>query len=152
MRFPTKEARRPALSALLLFFFPSPLGVRPITANTSVDFSFVDSPSVDFPSWSGFQMTPHHFTLLDGEMVVDEDITTGVRTRRFLIYDLMMSQSQSYIQRSFGERFKAIHDEVLCHSCHLCPLPPFPSECPAGLDEGGATDACGFAAHPSSQH
>ena len=31
----------------------------------------------------------HHGTLLDGEMVVDEEKTTGKQTRRYLAYDVM---------------------------------------------------------------
>jgi mRNA-capping enzyme len=31
----------------------------------------------------------HHFTLLDGEMLVDEDLSSGAQTRRFLAYDCM---------------------------------------------------------------
>jgi len=58
-------------------------------------------------------MTPHHFTLLDGEMVVDTDIVSGVKTRRFLVYDLMMSRGRSFVSRSFERRFQAIHDEVI---------------------------------------
>lgn len=32
---------------------------------------------------------PQHGTLLDGEMVVDEDKATGKQTRRYLAYDMM---------------------------------------------------------------
>lgn len=37
----------------------------------------------------------HKSTLLDGEMVVDEDMETGVMTRRFLAYDLMILNGKS---------------------------------------------------------
>jgi mRNA capping enzyme, catalytic domain len=40
-------------------------------------------------------------TLLDGEMVVDEDIVTGVRTRRYLAYDLVALQGASLVLRPF---------------------------------------------------
>ena len=44
-----------------------------------------------FPNRSaaGKARSVHHMTLLDGEMVVDCDVTTGKQTRRFLAYDLM---------------------------------------------------------------
>lgn len=32
----------------------------------------------------------HHNTLLDGEMVVDEDKATGQHVRRFLVYDVVV--------------------------------------------------------------
>ena len=32
---------------------------------------------------------PQHGTLLDGEMIVDEDKATGKQTRRYLVYDMM---------------------------------------------------------------
>ena len=38
---------------------------------------------------AGLLGEPHHLTLLDGEMVVDEEIESGERKRRFLAYDLM---------------------------------------------------------------
>lgn len=58
-------------------------------------------------------MTPHHFTLLDGEMVVDEDTVSGLRTRRFLVYDLMMSRGKSFIHEGFERRFQTIHDDII---------------------------------------
>ena len=42
---------------------------------------------------------PHHQTLMDGELVVDEDIETGQRTRRFLAYDMMMLNGKSLVQK-----------------------------------------------------
>ena len=48
----------------------------------------------------------HHMTLLDGEMVVDTDVTTGKLTRRFLAYDLMTLNMQSVTQRPFKARLR----------------------------------------------
>ena len=44
---------------------------------------------------------PHHQTLLDGELVVDEDMKTGQRTRRFLAYDMMMLNGKPLVQKPF---------------------------------------------------
>lgn len=44
---------------------------------------------------------PHHQTLLDGELVVDEDTETGQRTRRFLAYDMMMLNGKPLVQKPF---------------------------------------------------
>ena len=47
---------------------------------------------------------PHHNTLLDGEMVVDEDIESGQRIRRYLAYDMMALNGVSLVQKPFGVR------------------------------------------------
>ncbi len=54
---------------------------------------------------------PHTQTLLDGEMVVDEDLLSG-NVRRFLIYDLMAVNGHSLVDRQWQERFAVIKDEV----------------------------------------
>ncbi len=41
----------------------------------------------------------HHLTLLDGEMLVDEDQITEQRTRRFLAYDLIALNGTSLLRR-----------------------------------------------------
>lgn len=43
----------------------------------------------------------HHNTLLDGEMVVDENLETGGRERRFLVYDVMMVDGASIVDKPF---------------------------------------------------
>ena len=42
-----------------------------------------------------------HATLLDGEMVVDDDIVSGQRKRRYLAYDLMVLQGKPIIHLPF---------------------------------------------------
>ena len=49
----------------------------------------------------GLLDAPHHITLLDGEMVVDEDIVTVQRKRRYLAYDLMLLNGKSIIDLPF---------------------------------------------------
>lgn len=44
---------------------------------------------------------PHHFTLLDGEMVVDEDVVADRRERRYLAYDLVMLNGKSLMDQPF---------------------------------------------------
>ena len=56
---------------------------------------------------------PHHQTLLDGELVVDEDIETGQRTRRFLAYDMMMLNGTPLVQKPFKAR---IYSGIDCRS------------------------------------
>lgn len=41
----------------------------------------------------------HNLTLLDGEMLVDEDIAAGTQTRRFLAYDLVALNGKSCAQK-----------------------------------------------------
>ena len=44
---------------------------------------------------------PHNMTLLDGEMVVDEDIVTEQRKRRYLAYDVMLLHGKPIIDLPF---------------------------------------------------
>ncbi|KAK9804496.1 hypothetical protein WJX73_010638 [Symbiochloris irregularis] len=55
---------------------------------------------------------PHHFTLLDGEMVVDEDIVNDSVQRRYLAYDLMMLEGKSLMRQPFKVRFSLIKKEI----------------------------------------
>ncbi|GAB4819049.1 hypothetical protein N2152v2_006095 [Parachlorella kessleri] len=55
---------------------------------------------------------PHHMTLLDGEMVVDEDFD-GMKTRRFLIYDLVAQNGQPLVERPWKDRYAMIEDLVV---------------------------------------
>lgn len=41
---------------------------------------------------------------MDGEMVVDEDIETGTRSRRYLAYDLMVLNGRSLAELPFKVR------------------------------------------------
>ncbi len=43
----------------------------------------------------------HHMTLLDGEMVVDEDNASGTCRRRYLAYDLMVLNQNVVAGRPF---------------------------------------------------
>lgn len=48
-----------------------------------------------------FKGTPernHHYTLLDGEMIIDRDPHTHKQERRYLIYDLMAINQVSLIE------------------------------------------------------
>ena len=56
---------------------------------------------------------PHVCTLLDGELVVDEDLTTGVRTRRFLAYDCLAINSKPLVDAPFKDRYRAIEEGVI---------------------------------------
>lgn len=49
----------------------------------------------------------HHYTLLDGEMVVDTDGKVGTQRRRYLAYDCLALNSQAVVQRSFAVRSRA---------------------------------------------
>ncbi|KAH9302911.1 hypothetical protein KI387_014494 [Taxus chinensis] len=55
----------------------------------------------------------HHFTLLDGEMIIDTVPETGEQQRRYLVYDLMMVNGQSKIKQPFHERWKLIDTEII---------------------------------------
>ncbi len=50
----------------------------------------------------------HVGTILDGEMVVDEDPKTKICTRRFLAYDMMVINGMKGLDSPWGERWVAI--------------------------------------------
>ncbi|KAL1330927.1 hypothetical protein HN51_048165 [Arachis hypogaea] len=55
----------------------------------------------------------HHFTLLDGEMIIDTLPDSHKQERRYLIYDLMAINHLSVIERPFYERWKMLEKEVI---------------------------------------
>ncbi|XP_062166019.1 uncharacterized protein LOC133872513 isoform X2 [Alnus glutinosa] len=55
----------------------------------------------------------HHFTLLDGEMIIDTLPDSQKQERRYLIYDMMAINSVSVIERPFYERWKMLEKEVI---------------------------------------
>ncbi|BDA47945.1 mRNA-capping enzyme [Coccomyxa sp. Obi] len=55
----------------------------------------------------------HHLTLLDGEMLVDEDQVTEQRTRRFLAYDLIALNGTSLVHRPSKERWARMEEAVI---------------------------------------
>ncbi|KRH66017.1 hypothetical protein GLYMA_03G076800v4 [Glycine max] len=55
----------------------------------------------------------HHFTLLDGEMVIDTLPDSQKQERRYLIYDMMAINQVSIIERPFYERWKMLEKEVI---------------------------------------
>uniref|UniRef100_A0A0D9XXN3 mRNA capping enzyme adenylation domain-containing protein n=1 Tax=Leersia perrieri TaxID=77586 RepID=A0A0D9XXN3_9ORYZ len=54
----------------------------------------------------------HHYTLIDGEMIVDTVPDLGLK-RRYLAYDLMALHSHSKVKLPFSERWKLIDDEII---------------------------------------
>ncbi|KAH1258273.1 mRNA-capping enzyme [Glycine max] len=55
----------------------------------------------------------HHYTLLDGEMIIDTDPHTHKQERRYLIYDLMAINQVSLTELPFYERWKLLEKEVI---------------------------------------
>ncbi|KAK7826784.1 mrna-capping enzyme [Quercus suber] len=55
----------------------------------------------------------HHYTLLDGEMVIDSIKKTDKKERRYLIYDMMAINQVSVIELPFYERWKMLEKEVI---------------------------------------
>ncbi|KAJ7950192.1 mRNA-capping enzyme [Quillaja saponaria] len=55
----------------------------------------------------------HHYTLLDGEMVIDTLPDSQKQERRYLIYDMMAINQVSVIERPFYERWKMLEKEVI---------------------------------------
>ncbi|KAJ8899770.1 hypothetical protein K2173_019470 [Erythroxylum novogranatense] len=55
----------------------------------------------------------HHYTLLDGEMVIDTMPDSQKQERRYLIYDMMAVNQVSIIERPFNERWKMLEKEVI---------------------------------------
>ncbi|KAL3142910.1 hypothetical protein ABBQ38_003198 [Trebouxia sp. C0009 RCD-2024] len=56
---------------------------------------------------------PQHGTLLDGEMIVDEDKATGKQARRYLAYDIMQLCGRPLRNATFKERWNLIEDMVV---------------------------------------
>ncbi|XP_019162351.1 PREDICTED: mRNA-capping enzyme-like isoform X4 [Ipomoea nil] len=69
------------------------------------------------------EKTFHHFTLLDGEMIIDTVPDTQKQERRYLIYDMMALNYMSVTERPFHERWKMIDKEVIeprnNERCHI---------------------------------
>ncbi|KAK4798901.1 hypothetical protein SAY86_024266 [Trapa natans] len=55
----------------------------------------------------------HHYTLLDGEMIIDTVPDSQKQERRYLVYDLMAINQVSVVERPFHERWKMIEKEVI---------------------------------------
>ena len=47
----------------------------------------------------GWEYQSHHMTLLDGELIVDEDRETGKHAYRYLAYDAMAIDGKSMVDR-----------------------------------------------------
>lgn len=72
--------------------------------------------SMRFPcrySKGGTPERNHHYTLLDGEMIIDTDPHTHKQERRYLIYDLIAINQVSLTQMPFYERWKLLEKEVI---------------------------------------
>ncbi|KAI3888786.1 hypothetical protein MKX03_017429 [Papaver bracteatum] len=54
-----------------------------------------------------------HLTLLDGEMIIDTLPDTQKKERRYLVYDLMVINSVSIMERPFCERWEMLEKEVI---------------------------------------
>lgn len=55
----------------------------------------------------------HHFTLLDGEMIIDTLPDSQKQERRYLIYDMITINHVSIVERPFCERWKLLEKEVI---------------------------------------
>ncbi|KDD75262.1 mRNA capping enzyme [Helicosporidium sp. ATCC 50920] len=65
------------------------------------------------PSSSGKPAKLQHLTLLDGEMIVDEEMDTGRRQRRFLAYDLMHVAGHSLVKLPWKKRYDILQRDVV---------------------------------------
>ncbi|GAV68537.1 DSPc domain-containing protein/mRNA_cap_enzyme domain-containing protein/mRNA_cap_C domain-containing protein [Cephalotus follicularis] len=61
----------------------------------------------------GLAEKTHHYTLLDGEMIIDTLPDSQKQERRYLIYDMMAINHMSVIERPFYERWKMLEKEVI---------------------------------------
>ncbi|KAG6744211.1 hypothetical protein POTOM_052922 [Populus tomentosa] len=55
----------------------------------------------------------HHFTLLDGEMIIDTLPDSQKQERRYLIYDMMAINQVSVRELPFHDRWKMLEEEVI---------------------------------------
>ncbi|KAL6780541.1 MRCE1 [Auxenochlorella protothecoides x Auxenochlorella symbiontica] len=56
---------------------------------------------------------PHSLTILDGEMIVDDDLLSDRKQRRFLAYDLMALNGKSVVGLPWKERYDMIKRYVM---------------------------------------
>uniref|UniRef100_A0A5B6Z318 mRNA guanylyltransferase n=1 Tax=Davidia involucrata TaxID=16924 RepID=A0A5B6Z318_DAVIN len=61
----------------------------------------------------GIAEKTHHYTLLDGEMIIDTEPNTQNQERRYLIYDLIAINQVSVMERPFSERWMILENEVI---------------------------------------
>ena len=61
---------------------------------------------------------PHHNTVLDGEMVVERDPSTGKHVRRFYAYDIMALNGTKLIREAFKMRYNLIEERVVLPRKH----------------------------------
>ncbi|KAF7845405.1 mRNA-capping enzyme-like [Senna tora] len=61
----------------------------------------------------GLAEKTHHYTLLDGEMIIDTLPESQKQERRYLIYDMIAINHVSVVERPFYERWKMIEKEVI---------------------------------------
>ncbi|CAA0832860.1 mRNA capping enzyme family protein [Striga hermonthica] len=59
------------------------------------------------------EKTFHHYTLLDGEMIIDTMPDSQKQERRYLIYDMMAINQIPIVERPFYERWKMLEKEVI---------------------------------------
>ncbi|XP_031276098.1 mRNA-capping enzyme [Pistacia vera] len=65
------------------------------------------------PNGAGVSEKTHHYTLLDGEMIIDKLPDSQKQERRYLIYDMMALNHVSVIERPFYERWKMLEKEII---------------------------------------
>eukprot|EP00958_Prasinococcus_capsulatus_P023274 scaffold3423_cov379-Prasinococcus_capsulatus_cf.AAC.2 len=68
-----------------------------------------------------FDTPTHHFTLLDGEMVVDR-ISESKYQRRYLVYDIMVLRGVSVIEKPFRDRLRDLMDQLIMPRKHQDPI------------------------------
>lgn len=61
----------------------------------------------------GLAERTHHYTLLDGEMIIDTLPDSHKQERRYLIYDMMAINHVPVVERPFNERWKLLEKEVI---------------------------------------
>ncbi|XP_050378086.1 uncharacterized protein LOC126795288 [Argentina anserina] len=62
---------------------------------------------------NGLARNGHHYTLLDGEMVIDTEPGSQKKQRRYLIYDMMAINNCSVVKLPFHKRWKMVEEEVV---------------------------------------
>ena len=70
----------------------------------------------------GLAEKTHHFTLLDGEMIIDTLPDSRKQERRYLIYDLMAVNSISVNEVWFMSHLKLMLMILFCGEENLCGL------------------------------
>lgn len=101
---------------LYLTFFVDPDGSRREAAfliDRKNDYYHIDNPHFHFPQPGQDEASFHVETLLDGELVLDIYPQKQKQVRRYLVFDCLVMDGQSVLQKTLDKRIGAIRARII---------------------------------------